>query len=97
MLFLDASLNWPTFTKNQNQIKMEILGIIGPQEIIVILLIVPVFLIIPIIALVDILKSEFTGNNKLIWVLVILLSWIIGAILYFFYRQKSKNSKIIVS
>jgi len=35
---------------------MEILGIIGPQEIIVILLIVPVFLIIPIIALVDILK-----------------------------------------
>ncbi|HSO89427.1 MAG TPA: PLDc N-terminal domain-containing protein [Draconibacterium sp.] len=69
---------------------MEILGIIGPQEIIVILLIVPVFLIIPIIALVDILKSEFTGNNKLIWVLVILLSWIIGAILYFFIGRNQK-------
>ncbi len=69
---------------------MEILGIIGPQEIIVILLVIPVFLIIPIIALVDILKSEFTGNNKLIWVLVVLLSWIIGAILYFFIGRNQK-------
>ena len=72
---------------------MEILGIIGPQEIIIILsviLIVPVFLIIPIIALVDILKSEFTGNNKLIWVLVVLLSWIIGAILYFIIGRNQK-------
>jgi hypothetical protein len=69
---------------------MEILGIVGPQEIVVILLIVPVLLIIPIIALVDILKSEFTGNNKLIWVLVVLLSWIIGAILYFFIGRNQK-------
>jgi hypothetical protein len=72
---------------------MEILGIIGPQEIVVILiviLIVPVFLIIPIIALIDILNNEFTGNNKLIWVLVILLSWIIGAVLYFFIGRNQK-------
>lgn len=75
---------------------MEILGFIGPQEIMVILiviLIVPVFLIIPIIALVDILKNEFTGNNKLIWVLVVLLSWIIGAILYFFIGRNQKIQK----
>lgn len=69
---------------------MEILAIIAPKEIVVILLIVPIFLIIPIIALVDILKSEFTGNNKLIWVLVVLLSWIIGAILYFFIGRNQK-------
>lgn len=69
---------------------MNLLAFIGPQEIIVILLIVPIFLIIPIIALVDILKSEFTGNNKIIWVLVVLLSWIIGAILYFFIGRKQK-------
>lgn len=72
---------------------MELLGIIGPQEIIIILsiiLVIPIFLIIPIIALVDILKSEFTGNNKIIWVLVILLSWIIGAILYFFIGRNQK-------
>lgn len=69
---------------------MNILSFIGPQELIVILFVVPVFLIIPIIALVDVLKSEFTGNNKLIWVLVILLSWIIGAILYFFIGRNQK-------
>jgi hypothetical protein len=72
---------------------MEILGFIGPQElsiILIIIFIVPVFLIIPIIALVDILKNEFTGNNKIIWVLVILLSWLIGAILYFFIGRNQK-------
>jgi hypothetical protein len=52
--------------------------------------VVPVFLIIPIIALVDVLRNEFTGNNKIIWVLVILLSWIIGAILYFFIGRNQK-------
>ncbi len=69
---------------------MYLPAFIGPQEIIVILLIVPVFMIISIIALVDILKSEFTNNNKLIWILVVLLSWIIGAILYFFIGRKQK-------
>ena len=72
---------------------MEILGIIGPQEIIVILIVIlfiPVFLIIPIIALVDVLRNEFTNNNKIIWVLVILLSWIIGAILYYFIGRNQK-------
>lgn len=69
---------------------MEILGIIGPQEIIIILLVIPVFLIIPIIALVDVLRNEYTNNNKIIWVLVILLSWIIGAILYYFIGRNQK-------
>jgi hypothetical protein len=44
----------------------------------------------PIIALVDILRNEFTNNNKIIWVLVVLLSWIIGAILYFFIGRNQK-------
>lgn len=72
---------------------MQILGFIGPQELIVILLIVPIFLIIPIIALVDILKSEFEGNNKIIWVLVLLFLWIIGAILYYFIGRDQKIKK----
>ncbi|MBT3383401.1 MAG: hypothetical protein HN778_05715 [Prolixibacteraceae bacterium] len=73
---------------------MEICGFIGPQEIIIILISVPVLLIIPIIALIDVLKSEFSGNNKIIWVLVILLLWIIGVVLYYFIgrQQKIKNS-----
>jgi hypothetical protein len=69
---------------------MEICGIIGSQELILILMCTCVFFILPIIALVDILKSEFTGNNKIIWILVVLLSWIIGAILYYFIGRNQK-------
>ncbi len=69
---------------------MEICGIIGVQEIVLILAATAVFFILPIIALVDILKNEFTGNNKIIWVLVVLLSWIIGAILYYFIGRNQK-------
>lgn len=69
---------------------MEILGFIGPQEIIVILLIIPIFLVLPLIALVDILKNDFEGNNKIVWVLVILFLWIIGAILYYFIGRHQK-------
>ncbi len=72
---------------------MEICGFIGPQEIIIILIIVPVFLIIPIIALIDILKNDFEGNNKIIWVLVILFLWLIGAILYYFIGRNQKIRK----
>ena len=72
---------------------MHICGFIGPQEIIVILVMVPVLLIIPIIALIDILRNEFKGNDKLIWVLVVLFLWIIGAILYYFIGRNQKIPK----
>ncbi|MCK8523132.1 PLD nuclease N-terminal domain-containing protein [Aquimarina sp. D1M17] len=50
-------------------------------------------LIIPIIALIDILRSNFKGDNKLIWVLVVLFFNIIGSLLYFIIgiRQKMKK------
>ena len=62
-------------------------------------LIVIIFLIgfIPfIIALVDIVKNEFTRNNKLIWIIVVLLAPVIGSIVYFIIgrKQKVKTSKI---
>lgn len=49
-----------------------------------------------IFAFIDILKNEFTGNNKLIWVLVVLLAPVIGSIVYFAIgrKQKIKTDKI---
>ncbi len=71
---------------------MTYLGMIGPWQIIILTF---VFLgIIPtIIALVDILKSKFNGNDKIVWVLVVLFFNLIGAILYFIIgrNQKIKN------
>jgi hypothetical protein len=73
---------------------MGILTFLGTQEIILILIailiVVPVFLIIPLIALIDILKSKFEGNDKLIWVLVVLFLGVIGAALYLFIGRKQK-------
>lgn len=56
-----------------------ILLFLGLWELIMITLV----FIIPIIALIDILRRKFIGNNKLIWLIVVILLNILGAILYF--------------
>jgi len=71
---------------------MTYLGMVGLWQIIIL---IAVFLgIIPtIIALIDILKSKFNGNDKIVWVLVVLFFNLIGAILYFTIgrNQRVKN------
>ena len=62
---------------------------IGPLQLIIILIIS----IIPtIIALIDIVKNEFSGNNKIVWLLVVLLGSFLGALLYFIIGRKQKLS-----
>jgi len=65
------------------------LGMIGPWQMILILFGV----LIPIIALIDVLRNNFTENNKLIWILVILFTGLIGTLLYLMLgtKQKIKN------
>ncbi len=64
------------------------LGMIGPWQIALVVF----FFIIPLIALIDILRNEFTGNNKIIWVLVILFIPIFGALLYLIIGRKQRIS-----
>ncbi|WP_372800167.1 PLD nuclease N-terminal domain-containing protein [Lutibacter sp.] len=68
---------------------MNFLGIIGPWQLILILC----AFLIPIIALIDILRSDFKGNEKLIWVLVILFTSFIGTILYFLIGRNQRIKK----
>ena len=50
-----------------------------------------VSLVLWIFALLDILRSEFSGqNDKLVWVVVVLFAPFIGAILYFLVGRKNK-------
>ncbi len=72
---------------------MTLLGFIGSQEIVLVLIASLVMFVIPIIALIDILRNEFEGNNKIIWVIVILLTWLLGAILYYFIGRQQKIEK----
>ena len=70
---------------------MEILGIIfGGGHIILLLLALLTTFILPVIALIDILRSEFNGNDKIIYVLIVLIFPIIGSIIYFVYGSSKK-------
>lgn len=68
------------------------MSMISPWQIIV-LMGFALFLVPMIIALIDILGNEFTRNNKLIWVLVVLLGGVFGAILYFIMGRQHKLPK----
>jgi len=52
---------------------------IGTTQIVIILLV----LLFPVVALVSALQNDFPGNEKLIWILLIIFLPILGAILYF--------------
>mgnify|MGYP001070060155 CR=1 FL=1 len=68
---------------------MTYLGMIGIWQIFILLLAFS-GIILTILALVDILKSEFSGNNKIVWVLVVLFFNLVGAILYFTIGKEQK-------
>ncbi|MGC9108758.1 MAG: PLDc N-terminal domain-containing protein [Caldimicrobium sp.] len=70
---------------------------LGIQEAIMGIIIGIFILVIPLAifvlwiwALIDLLKSEFTGYNKLIWLLVLIFLPLLGLILYYFIGRKQK-------
>ena len=69
---------------------MTLLINMGIQELIVIFLIGGI-LILPIFAILDIMRSDFKeSNNKIIWVLIVLLFPIFGSIIYFAIARSQK-------
>lgn len=69
---------------------MELLGVIGPQELIIILIVAGGFFLLPLLALVDIVRNKFEGNMQIIWVLIVIFFNIIGSILYFIIGRNQK-------
>ena len=69
---------------------MTQLSMIGIWQIIIIC--IP---IITLIALVDIIRNEFKGSNKLIWIIVVLFTNILGVLLYLMFgiQQKIKPER----
>ena len=68
---------------------------IGLNELIVlfVVIILPVILILEIKALIDLLKNQFNGHDKLILVFIVVFLPLIGSILYFAIGRKQKISK----
>jgi len=61
------------------------MGAIGLIEIILIFFVV----LFPLIALISILTNKFSGNEKLLWVIVVILIPLVGSILYFVFGKKN--------
>ncbi|UMB60542.1 PLD nuclease N-terminal domain-containing protein [Lutibacter sp. A80] len=53
-------------------------------------IIIIVSILLSFIDLIDILRNDFKGNNKLIWVLIVLFLNLIGVILYYRLGIKQK-------
>lgn len=62
-------------------------------QILIVLVIIGLILLLPLMAIIDIVRNEFSGNNKLVWVLVVLLFPIIGSIIYFIIGGEQKTKK----
>lgn len=67
----------------------EIIEIFSPALLVWQLLMILV-IVLPIVALIDILRNDFKGNNKVIWVLMVLLANLVGVLLYVKYGTKQK-------
>ena len=59
---------------------------LGVYELGILLLV----LLLPLIALIDILRSRFEPINKLTWVLVVIFTNVLGALLYFVIGRNQK-------
>jgi len=66
-----------------------------PELIVLVVIFAP--LILWLIALVDIIKSDFNGNNKIVWLIIVLLVPLLGAILYFLIGRKQKVDPKLLS
>ncbi len=66
--------------------------LIGPWEVLIIIAISTACVLLPLIALIDIVRNDFKGNDKLLWILVVIFFNIIGSVLYFVFggRQKTR-------
>jgi len=69
---------------------MNLLAILGPLEIVIILLFSMGFFVLPILAVIDIVRSKFEGNNQLIWIIVVVFFNVIGSILYFIIGRNQR-------
>ncbi len=65
---------------------------IGIFELLILLVLLSGF-VLWLIALVDILRNEFTGNNKIVWLLTVVFVPLIGAIVYFFIGRKQRLAR----
>ena len=71
---------------------MIILAMMETWELIILLFILALGILPTVLALIDIIKSEFQGKTKLIWLLVVIFLSLFRAILYFLIGKEQKKT-----
>jgi hypothetical protein len=71
---------------------MTFLFLFGGGIIITLLVVLFIFLL-PLLALISALMSDFPGNEKILWVLIILLLPFLGSVLYFLIGRNQRISR----
>ena len=69
--------------------------LLKPEFSFILPLIMLIVLGIYIYSLVDILRHEFRGNNKIVWIIVVLMLPILGAFLYFLLGKKQQSARVL--
>jgi len=62
---------------------------IGIYELAVLIFLLLIFLPF-VMAFIDILRSDFSGNNKIVWLLAVIFVPLIGAVAYLIIGRKQK-------
>jgi hypothetical protein len=73
------------------------LGGLGGPEIVIILLVISIPFGLWLWALIDCLIGEFDNDNKLVWIILIILIPLLGAILYLAIGRNQKVKKNLPS
>lgn len=71
---------------------MTFLFLFGGGILITLLVILFIFLL-PLLALISALMNDFRGNDKILWVLVILFLPFLGSVLYFLIGRNNRVSR----
>ena len=75
--------------------EFDMVGVAGMMGLAILLVLWIIFVAVFVLwlwAMIDILKNEFTGYNKLIWLLVVMFLPFIGMLLYWFIGREQKIS-----
>ncbi len=71
---------------------MTFLFLFGGGILITLLVILFIFLL-PLLALISALTSDFPGNEKILWVLIIIVLPFLGSVLYFLIGRNQRTSR----
>ena len=87
-IFQFSGLSCDIFQPNSCKMIPCFFGFGGVMSILFIIFLIAIF---PLVALIDVLTGRFDGNDKIVWVLLIIFLPFLGALLYFLIGRDKRS------